>query len=377
MSELITTRDAGTRRTLLATTSALALAGYIGAAQAESDGHPTIWIELGGQLERVDSPQGIFAPPFFNLASPNILSTMIDAQRPSRYSTGAEGSVKVMPGQTDWVFTAAIRYGQSKNARHLHYETAGLPPHTDIAQNVSLIVRPIRKEYGDGQSNLTESHVVLDFRAGKDVGLGLFHHDGSSVVSAGVRLAQFSSSSDFTFHARPVYGFNSVAVPSGSGAKYNKIHRRYYQEYTALAQTTRSTHAVGPSVSWDASLPVAGNDEGMSLVADWGVNASVLFGRQRSAVHHQTTGHHLYFNANVQHTSHYAQATGGTRSRSVTIPNIGGFAGLSLKFPNAKVSLGYRGDFFFNATDSGLDARDAANRNFYGPFATISIGLGG
>jgi hypothetical protein len=59
------------------------------------------------------------------------------------------------------------------------------------------------------------------------------------------------------------------------------------------------------------------------------------------------------------------------------VPNIGGFAGFSLKFPNARVSLGYRADFFFGAMDGGIDTRKTYDRNFYGPFAKISIGLGG
>jgi hypothetical protein len=66
-----------------------------------------------------------------------------------------------------------------------------------------------------------------------------------------------------------------------------------------------------------------------------------------------------------------------TRSRAVTIPNVGGFAGFSVKFPNAKVSLGYRADLFFGAIDGGIDARKTYDRAFYGPFASFSVGLGG
>jgi hypothetical protein len=65
------------------------------------------------------------------------------------------------------------------------------------------------------------------------------------------------------------------------------------------------------------------------------------------------------------------------RSRSVVVPNVGGFVGMSLRFPNAKVSLGYRIDAFFGAMDGGIDTRKTYDRDFYGPFATISIGLGG
>jgi hypothetical protein len=59
------------------------------------------------------------------------------------------------------------------------------------------------------------------------------------------------------------------------------------------------------------------------------------------------------------------------------VPNLGAFAGLSFRFAQAKVSVGYRGDFFFGAMDGGLDTRKSYNQEFYGPFATVSIGLGG
>ena len=38
-----------------------------------------------------------------------------------------------------------------------------------------------------------ESHDVLDFQAGKDVGLGIFGARGSSLLSVGIRIAQFTS----------------------------------------------------------------------------------------------------------------------------------------------------------------------------------------
>jgi hypothetical protein len=48
-----------------------------------------------------------------------------------------------------------------------------------------------------------------------------------------------------------------------------------------------------------------------------------------------------------------------------------------MRYPNAKVSFGYRADVFFGAVDGGGDMRKTFDRSFHGPFATISIGLGG
>jgi hypothetical protein len=42
-----------------------------------------------------------------------------------------------------------------------------------------------------------------------------------------------------------------------------------------------------------------------------------------------------------------------------------------------KVSLGYRADFFFGAMDAGIDSPDSKTVGFRGPFATVSLGLGG
>lgn len=62
--------------------------------------------------------------------------------------------------------------------------------------------------------------------------------------------------------------------------------------------------------------------------------------------------------------------------RSMTVPNVGSLAGLSWRVRDCKVSLRYRADIFFNAIDGGIDARKSENRGFFGPYASISIGLG-
>jgi hypothetical protein len=117
------------------------------------------------------------------------------------------------------------------------------------------------------------------------------------------------------------------------------------------------------------------------LDLDWGANAAVLFGRQRANTFHYTAGTHFHYGVfggpAVRGTLYPPRSNADSRSRGVTVPNVGGFAAISLKFPNAKVSLGYRGDFFFGANDAGVDARKEDILSFHGPYATISIGLGG
>jgi hypothetical protein len=149
-----------------------------------------------------------------------------------------------------------------------------------------------------------------------------------------------------------------------------------------VAHSARDFHGIGPSLSWNASAALAGNKQGGELALDWGINGAVLFGRQKARTSHTTQAYSLPFTPYVQYVGYYytklyEHPHHSTRSRSVVVPNLGGFAGVSVKKYNAKVSLGYRADFFFGATDGGIDTAHRENIGFYGPFASVSIGLGG
>jgi|SRR6185437_6221341 len=375
MSELTNTNrnERDYYRQLLTTVSAAALIASVTVASASDDSYqPTVWIELGGQLERVDSANPLFAPAFFDAASPAIKpiidEPMIDSQRRPRYAVGGEGTIIFAPEGSNWVFSASVRYGRGNSVKHLHREV-------DVSTATQAF--PSSKAFfGDGQTEFHESHAILDFQAGKDVGLGIFGSGSSAIVSAGVRFAQFNSSAEVTLHARPyVHNSPNPYLPS----KYLFRHRHTI-DYGAAAEATRSTRALGPSLSWDASMPFAKPNEHATLNFDWGLNAAILFGRQKAHVHHQTSSQHFdnpYIGSHATSPLSVQAFNPPQRSRTVTIPNVGGFAGLSLKFPNAKVALGYRADFFFNAIDNGIDARRSESISFYGPFATISVGLGG
>jgi hypothetical protein len=133
-------------------------------------------------------------------------------------------------------------------------------------------------------------------------------------------------------------------------------------------------------LSWTSSAPLLGDKDRADLSLDWGINAALLFGRQKAKTSHETAAY--YENGKYLRGAGFEPLyTHGpfhkTRSHSVIVPNLGGFAGLSVNYPNAKISLGYRADFFFGAVDAGIDARQTKTLGFHGPFATLSIGLGG
>jgi iron complex outermembrane receptor protein len=372
MSKIMNTRDNQTslRWQLLATVSAMALAGSAygaGKALAADSDNPQVWIELGGQLSRLDDGQEIFAPPLMAVR-PTKFAPSQEFQRPPLYGFDENGKLSFQPEGSDWVFSASMRYGRSSSDRHFHQQSS---PGTIVIG--SGYFKHYAAQFADTVSHTSEKNTLLDFQAGKDVGLGMFgDKDGSSIVSVGVRFAQFRTNSNVSIKSDPDW---HISYKYFYGLK---IPQQSYHSNRATMQAERSFRGVGPSLSWNASAPFAGDTQNGELTFDWGVNAALLFGRQRVKVHHQTTGE---FHGKKYYTGYRAKTyqptpVNRTHTKSITVPNIGGFAGISYRYSDAKLSLGYRGDFFFGAIDGGIDTRKSEDRAFFGPYASISVGLG-
>lgn len=374
---------------LLTTVSALALVAApfhtTDALASESD-HSTVWIELGGQLEHIDGGEERFAPPFVSAPSQPAIEKIspLSLQHPARYSFGGEASVTIAPQNSDWVFSASVRYGRSNAAKHVHEQSNPVGYPWYFLGAFARTVEPLAAQFVDTRTQYNETHLVADFQIGRDVGLGLFGHQSSSTVNAGVRFAQFTSKSQVGIRENPDWHFSPkyITIPS-YGLYHSKLpYGQPYHSFAGSFNASRSFRGIGPSISWKNSTVLVGNEDG-GVAVDWGLNGAVLFGRQKAKTHHQTVDQYHAGGAFVTHpaerTTVYSHPAtpDHTRSRSVVVPNLGGFAGLSMRYANAKVSMGYRADIFFGAMDGGIDTGRSYNRNFYGPFATISIGLGG
>ena len=260
-------------------------------------------------------------------------------QKAPVFSYGGEGKLSYEPDGTDWVFSASVRYGRAIRHKLAHQQTVGKK-------------YPPVGEFYDAGATTSEGHVIADFQAGKDVGLGMFGSHARSTFSVGLRYAQFTARSS---------GFISSA---------KTIYDHYF--YKERSHIDRSSMAIGPSIAWDATVPVAGVPNN-NLSLDWGAKAAILFGRQKVNFSVQSIqGHPGY------HTVIYTTAMSpGARGKTVTIPNVGGFVGLSYNLRTAKVSFGYRADMYLGAIDAGTIARRSSNQSFYGPFLTVGIGIGG
>ncbi|HSZ11528.1 MAG TPA: hypothetical protein VK759_05100 [Rhizomicrobium sp.] len=345
MSELINHCDnrAAIRWKLLASASALALTAAIsssGIASAEDADNPPVWIELGGQYVVLDDSQQRHAPPFVALL-PDTLPSPLPAQKSPNPSIDWNGKLSFEPDASGWVFSASVRYGRSTATGRVEKV---LPP-----TPVGPYGFAGEAAYVQSKSYEPETHAVLDFQVGKDLGIGK--------LSGGVRVAQFSSGQTASITAFPSF-------------RYGHSHNRF----EGRMQAKRDFNGIGPSIAWDALTPIAGNVQKGEITFDWGANAALLFGRRKADIHHQTVQSYGGYSGYAAVYSHPGEFK---RAHMATIPNLGGFAGLSMRYASAKISLGYRADEFFGAMGGGIATAKNENVGFYGPFASVAIGLGG
>ena len=149
MSELLHTHEQRNdiRWRLLATVSALALitgATACGTAEAMEADRPTVWIEVGGQLERVTAGQQPFAPDFTNQFQSDNLLSAASLERAPRYSNGFEGSIATDPADSDWAFRASVRYGRSNSTRSSHNQPTPSVLHESSVSRHSAFIVPLR-----------------------------------------------------------------------------------------------------------------------------------------------------------------------------------------------------------------------------------------
>jgi hypothetical protein len=348
MSELIQNNDsrATIRWKLLTGASALALIASVPAAQAADADHPILWIEAGGTFDQLSASNTLWLAPNTPVAQTNPTPPFGTLQK-----TGYDADFKLSltPNDSDWIFSVGLTYGRSLRGHKTTH---------DQTYNVTADGAVVGKYYYTNYNYIntaqrsSTNHLIVDFQAGKDIGIGMF--GGKAVLHAGIRWARLNE--------------------TASG------HMSGYTNATHAVADFRAKHSfdgIGPSISWDADVPFAGNQsDGLSL--DWGINAGLLFGKQKTRMNLHTTNYNYryysYYNQGRHQLTHSTQSP--ARNKTVMVPNVGGFAGISWRLPNAKVSIGYKADFFFGAIDTGVYTRKTENRGFYGPFASISIGIG-
>jgi len=396
MSELIVQNKEGNIRFgLLATTSAMVLAACVASVQqAIAADRPTVWLEGGWHLDSITGSNDLLVPPLDGLTTNGYLDvptssnfygqgsggfpSFTEMEKSLGRSGGAEGAISFQPKGSDWVLGVSVRYGRTHSRRRVdeRRDITGRVGHKVNYFNGSYPFTPHYTNYVIQANDNTEAHTILDFQVGKDIGLGLFGNRTESVVSLGARYAQMNMTSKGHSYAQPAVKFYGHGGVSLGKYYYNILANN--QKSATTEQRYSNFQGIGPSLSWNNTTGLLGDPADGQLALDWGANAAVLFGRQKVKVNHSSQV--SMFNPLIQLGGPYKTEHGSghrTESRRVTVPNLGGLAALSYRFTNAKLSMGYRADFFFGAMDRGLDTRHTVTTGYHGPFATISIGLGG
>ncbi len=340
---------------------------------ASGDKRPQFWLTFGGDFEALENKSTPWSPanepPF-----PVGLPTPEQLQKNPQYEFDREANLSYQPADSDWVLKAGIRYGRTSRNRNTHKSLApqtrtqmavGYPgkyvyvpcSFFNSGQGSPICSIANGNRFVDAQQRSSEEHMMLDFTLGKDVGLG--------TIAAGIRVAQFTSTSSLNMGADALYNF----VP----LKYDIHH--VVNGFDSSEK--RSFHGVGPEIRWDGSKELWGSATDGEIAFDWGANAAVLFGRQKVDLHHSSYSCYHRFIRNNAASCSTVVSPERVRNRHVAVPNLGGYAGLSIRYTDAKISLGYRVDEFFNAMDGGQDTSKSYNRGFYGPYLNVSIGLGG
>lgn len=395
------------RKRLLATASTMALVLSIcGSGQALASGEPPVWFEFGWNFENVRNSASDIGLPLGPLVPQTGLTAPLADNFGFSRSYTDEGKITFQPGDSDWIFSASVRYGRARGHSNLRQSLTPIPTTNFVSYHKSVPhivpwfqsyydqtrVRhvPVSAEKISEDSSNAESHFIIDFAAGKDVGLGLFGHGSTSQLSAGVRFAHFTTSrkaSNFqetqgihfqTSHSTYPVWMRTTGLPYRHYVPfYHTKRRERWDAISADGGVSQNFAGIGPSIKWEASAKLWENPRGGDLSLDWGVNAALLFGKQKKAIHHQTTsGEHCFGDRCPAHPAVYTSNGDARASKTVTVPNVGGFAGVTASYSDIKVSLGYRADLFVNAVDVGFAARKSSNLLFHGPFASLSIGVG-
>ena len=191
MSELMNTKNTGRglRRRLLTTVSALALLASVNVRDAnaanEDADRPTVWIELGGEMDHITGQGDAYSPGFLTTYSTSSILqqklTPTEAQNPPPFSFGGEGKISFQPDDSNWVISASVRYGRSNNSRHVNHQTTKV----HYKKYASGHPKPgyqifTQEKFADTHVYHHESHSIMDFVAGKDVGLGITYSAAST-----------------------------------------------------------------------------------------------------------------------------------------------------------------------------------------------------
>ncbi|HEX6860790.1 MAG TPA: TonB-dependent receptor [Caulobacteraceae bacterium] len=372
-------------------------------ADVNHEGPFPLTVELGGQVQHHDAPFETMHADWVD-ALPASLAP--DDVQNRDLDTGDGRSLKLtyQPNGSPWSIMGSIRYGRTNNDMSRDSDlSVDLIHACRVPAPLSIRCTPGFYYYGyfwdhwsqvettswsDAEARRREEHEIIDFAVGHDLGLGGLN----STISAGLRKADFKSNAHWAVNAQ-----GGWVIPEPWGWFPQQFSSFTRQHVTAEAE--RKFNGAGPVATWEAALPIWGDDHTGRFAVDWSVTAGVLFGQRETTVTGSdlTVLHQgwlpLY---SIPLSSTTAPGVGKTivtatmpvvdtdttpinisRSEDGTSPLLDLSLGLSYDVGRIKVSTGYRWERYFDVLDVGQDEAKDADRTIDGPYFKIAVGFGG
>jgi iron complex outermembrane receptor protein len=341
---------------------------FEGRRQAAGEPYP-VTVEIGGGATHVDADVETYAPEWLELYSPEFPGVLAVDDEPLDWGDMRDVKLTYAPAR-DWRISAAYRFGKTNGGdRKAGYE------HVDgnIVKGIQTIYVTSDPNHWVGTVSDQEQYDIIDFTVGREFGVGLLGERGRSMLSAGVRYADFRSDSSVKMDGIP-----DRYVPEYTGPKYTTV--RYHTQYTTTLDSNRGFEGVGPALSWDASLRLFGDEDRGHADLDWTVGAAALFGKQ--TVNSEEDILERFFTGiaafnSVVPESVFEDTVSRSQTEDVTVPNVSLSLGVSYSIDRVKVSTGYIYDRFFDVIDGGVDEAQQFDRTIHGPYLKLSLGFGG
>jgi len=372
-------------------------------------------IEVGGQNQRRGASQEM-ALPFVD-AFPTADIRGLQDEEHLNWNDGRDLRLTFQPSGSPWKVTAGVRYGRADSGDHkLRQEDVAGPevcrsprenkyndyvpgvdfsfigklqcdpeygpvtktfdtkygPYTRTFENKydpdNLLI-PINRIGASGRRH--EEHMIVDFEVGKDVGVGVLG-EGKSSLGAGLRYAEFKSSASGDLRGVP-----DLYVPEG-WSKYDST----FHQYMASFETEREFKGTGPTLSWQASQSLWGDEQTGHLNLDWTITGGALFGKQKTTASGMQGSEYIvdaYSSIDWDSLPPPPQTPidVASRSESATVPVLDLSLGLSYDIQRFTIGAGYRWERYFDVLDAGFEEHQSHGRTIDGPYFKLAIGFGG
>ncbi len=329
-------------------------------------------LEVGGQAQRFDAATGPAVPGFIDN-----FSSRLDPRGDEAFDLdngdGREIKLTYAPGG-DWTVSLGARFGKTNGSNGAFRDEPGdtgcigikYAPPDYCATHPGAVYQATNWSQSDVYRR--EEYKTVDFSVGHDVGFGSL----GSTFSAGLRYVELTALQDTAMSGIPEWDVPNGAY--GTPAAQIKFYR-----YSHSASIEHAFEGAGPTVTWDASKNLLGNDEFGHLLVDWSLGAGALFGKQKATIKGMEKTEYVA-DANASTTGTMTTQTtpvSTQRTNSVTVPTVGASIGLSYQVDRLKIGAGYRWERYFDAIDGGYAKAEEQDRTIDGPYFKLSVGFGG